>query len=135
MPVVDASVYVSVANRADRHHARCLRWLESSLEQDQPLIAPGLIVVEVAASVRRLTGDQKLAERVAAELAEGELIELVPLTLERSQRAAEIAAATGVRGADAVYLALARELDETLVTLDRQQLRRGAVAASVESVP
>lgn len=78
MPVVDASVYVAVANGCDRHHGRFLRWLESSLDQDNLLVAPSLIVVEVAATVRRLTGDQKLADEVAAELVDGELIERVP---------------------------------------------------------
>lgn len=89
------------------------------------MAAPGLLLVEVAASIRRLTGSTKLARRVLSELQEDELIELYPLTAARSEAAAEIAASIGVRGADAVYLALASELGETLITLDRQQLERG----------
>ncbi len=132
MPVVDASVYVSIAHGADRHHERCLRWLEAGLERQEPLVAPNLLLVEVAAAVRRLTGRRQLAEAAVADLLETGLIELVPLSAERAARAAGIAAAAGVRGADAVYLALAEELDATLVSLDRRQLERGAGIARVE---
>ncbi len=132
MPIVDASVYVSIAHGADRHHQRCIRWLETRLDDDLSLVAPNLLLVEVAAAIRRLTGDPRLAAAVLADLRETALIELVPLTAERADRAASIAAAAGVRGADAVYLALAQELGDTLVTLDRRQLRRGGPFAPVE---
>jgi len=125
MPVIDASVYVSLANDGDSYHDRCFQWFESSVREQHPMAAPGLLLVEVAASIRRLTGSTKLARRVLSELQEDELIELYPLTAARSEAAAEIAASIGVRGADAVYLALASELGETLITLDRQQLERG----------
>ena len=125
MPVIDASVYVSLANDGDSYHDRCFQWFEASVREQQPMAAPGLLLVEVAASIRRLTGSTKLARRVLSELQEDELIELYPLTAARSEAAAEIASSIGVRGADAVYLALAGELGETLITLDRQQLERG----------
>ena len=62
---------------------------------------------------------------LASVVQEDELIELYPLTAARSEAAAKLAASIGVRGADAVYLALAKELKEKLITLDRQQLERG----------
>ena len=132
MPVIDASVYVSLANEADRNHDSCFAWFESCLGEHQKIASPGLLLVEVAASIRRLTGSTQLARRVLSELQETELIELYPLTAVRSETAADLAASTGVRGADAVYLALAMELDETLVTLDRQQLERGKGVTDVK---
>lgn len=131
MPVIDASVYVSLANQADRHHDRCIAWFESRLRTTEPLAAPGLLLVEVAAAIRRLTGSSKLARRVVSEIRETERLELYPLTGSRSEAAADLAAMTGVRGADAVYLALAKELEEPLITLDRQQLDRGRSAVKV----
>ena len=125
MSVIDASVYVSIANKADRHHDHCIAWFDSCLGRADRLTAPSLLLVEVAAAIRRLTGSSKLALRVFSELHEAELIEFFPLTAARSEAAAKLAAAIGVRGADAVYLGLAAELDEALVTLDRQQLERG----------
>lgn len=131
MPVIDASVYVSLANEADRYHERCLAWFESSLHKADTLSAPGLLLVEVAAAIRRLTDSSKLARQAVLGIQDTEEIELFPLTSKRSEAAAEVAARTGVRGADAVYLALAAELDEPLITLDRQQLDRGRAVVEV----
>ena len=64
-------------------------------------------------------------------LSELGIVALIELTAKRSARAADIAARTVVRGADAVYLELAASHDETLVTWDRQQLERGEAVASV----
>ena len=47
-----------------------------------------------------------------------------------AERAASIAAEYQVRGCDAIYLALAEQMDDYLVTLDRQQLERGAEVAA-----
>lgn len=132
MPVIDASVYVAVANQADRHHGRSLTWLESTLREKGALAAPSLLVIEVAASIRRLTGSLDVAERVVSDLQKATAVELYPLTLARSDLAARLASLTGVRGADAVYLALAKELGEPLVTLDRQQLERGREIVEVK---
>lgn len=125
MPIIDASVYVSLSNEADRYYQRSLDWFESALRNGERIAAPNLLLVEVGASIRRLTGSHRLAQRVVQSLQDNELIDLLPLTSARSESAARLAASTGVRGADAVYLALAEELDDVLVTLDRQQLDRG----------
>jgi predicted nucleic acid-binding protein len=48
-----------------------------------------------------------------------------------AERAAGIAVEHGIRGCDAVYVALAEQFGDVLVTLDRQQLERGAAVAPV----
>ena len=133
MPVVDASVWVSLCHAGDRHHERSRRWLERRLAEGDRLVAPTLLRVEVAAAVRRLTGDQALADEAVASVDEPGWVELVDLDGERGRRAAEIAAAIGVRGADAVYLEIASRRGDTLVTWDRQQLERGSAVARVET--
>lgn len=129
MPVVDASVVVALNHAADPQYRRCLEWLRERLESGEEIFAPGLVLAEVAAAVRRLTGRARLAREATAGLRTW--LTLLPLDAARAAAAAEAAAATGVRGADAVYLALARELGEPLVTLDRQQLERGGRTAAV----
>ena len=59
------------------------------------------------------------------QLKRSRVIELLPVTVALADRAATIAADHRIRGCDAVYIALADELDKHLVTLDRQQLERG----------
>jgi len=132
MPVVDASVWVALHHGGDRFHARCVRWLERTLLDGGSLVAPALLHVETAAALRRLTRDDGLTREALEETADLGLVELIPLTVERARQAAAVAVATGVRGADAVYLDLARERGDVLISLDRQQLERGAAVARVE---
>lgn len=131
MFVLDASLYVATISETDRFRQRSARWLEACLREGASLFAPSLFAVEIAAAIRRLSGSRTVAERAVARLRDKAFIELLPLTWERAQEAAEVAARTGLRGADAVYVALARELGATLVTLDRQQLERGSGIADV----
>jgi predicted nucleic acid-binding protein len=113
---------VALHHRGDRFHSRCAEWLERLLIEGGPLVAPTLLEVEAAAALRRLTGDQQLVEEILAGSSALAFLELVPLTPPRAHRAAALAISTAVRGADAVYLELARERNDVLVTLDRQQL-------------
>ena len=131
MPVVDASVWVSLHHSRDRFHRPCVRWLERVLLDGEELVAPTLLEVEVAAALRRLTGDEALARQAIDRAASLGILDLVPLTAERSRRAAALASSAAVRGADAVYLDLALERNDVLVTLDRQQLERGSRAVNV----
>lgn len=131
MAIVDASVWVALLHGGDRFHRRCTSWLESALLAGEGLAAPTLLEVEAAAALRRLTGDEKLA-RGALDLAAGlTALEYVPLTTERAASASRAALEASVRGADAVYLDLARERRDLLITLDRQQLERGGSIAEV----
>ena len=132
MSVVDASVWVSLLQPAERHHRRCADWLERSLAEEHGLAAPTLLLAEVAAAIRRLTGNEELVAAAVSSIEEAGILELVPLSEQRARRAAEIAGITAVRGADAVYLELARDRGDVLVSLDRQQLERGRAVASVE---
>lgn len=134
MAVVDASVWVALCHGGDRHHKTSAAAIRELLANGERLSAPTLLKVEVAAALRRLTGDSRLVRTALAEtdrFAELGWIDFFELTHERSLRAAEIAAKTGVRGADAVYLELAAQRGETLITWDRQQLARGAAVTRV----
>ena len=57
-------------------------------------------------------------------------IEFIPVTQAVAERAAAIAADYCVRGCDAVYIAVAEQLGDDLITLDRQQLERGAAVVT-----
>ena len=131
MPVVDASVWVAINHAADPAHPRCIGWLEAARASGERLLAPTLLVAEVAAAVRRLTGQETLASEVVEKLLTLGVLDLISLDLERSRRASALAAATGVRGADALYLALAQERGDVLVTIDRQQCERGGAIVEI----
>ncbi len=133
MAVIDASVYIALVNAHEREHSRCWAWFEQARAADELVVAPVILLAEVAAALSRGMGDPTLAHRVVQQLVRSEVIELVQITMAMAERAAEIAAEHRIRGCDAVYVALAEQLDDCLVTLDRQQLERGAKIVTVRT--
>lgn len=133
MAVIDASVNIALVNAHEREHSRSWVWFEQARAADESIVAPVILLSEVAAALSRGVGDPTLAHRVVQQLARSEVIELIPITLAVAQRAASIAAEHRIRGCDAVYVALADQLSDTLVTLNRQQIERGAALVTVRA--
>jgi predicted nucleic acid-binding protein len=126
MAVIDASVYIALVNAREEHHASSWAWFEGAKRAGEPIVAPVILLAEVSAALARGVGDKALAQRVVQQLKRSEAVELVPVTLAMAEHAAMIAAGHRIRGCDAVYIALADQSGDSLVTLDRQQLERGA---------
>jgi len=85
---------------------------------------PLLALSEVAGAIARQTNDSKLAEKISVFLHAQPWVQFVPLTDALATEAATAAARQRLRGADAVYVALAAQRTLTLVTLDREMLER-----------
>ena len=120
MAVIDASTYVALINADEESHAHSWAWFEKARAAREVIAAPVILLTEVAAALSRGTGDSALAQRVVEQLTHSNLIELMPMSLALAERAAVIAADHRIRGCDAVYVALAEQLGDCLVTLDRQ---------------
>jgi predicted nucleic acid-binding protein len=133
MAVIDASVTIALINANESEHANSWAWFEQARAADESIFAPVILLSEVAAALTRGVGDPALAYRVVQQLARSEVVELIPVALALVERAALIAAEHRIRGCDAVYVALAAQLSDTLVTLDRQQLERGAALVTVRA--
>jgi predicted nucleic acid-binding protein len=129
--VIDASVYIALINAYEKDHTTSWGWFEQAKTAQEPIVAPVILLAEVAAALSRGVGDLVLAHRVVQQLRRSGLIELVPVTFAMAERAAVIAADHRIRGCDAIYVALADQLGDCLVTLDRQQLERSAAIVSV----
>lgn len=125
MTVVDASVFVASQNPAETCHEASARWWQRMSAEGRSLSAPTIILPEVASAIMRATADEGLVARLVTVLRTGPLL-LEPVTESLAARAAEIAATHGLRGCDAVYVALAERLGEDLVTFDPHQLEHGA---------
>ncbi len=126
MYVIDASVYVARLRENEPQHAVCKDLLDAIQTRRIAVACPNLVWIEVAAAVRRGTGDPDLACAAVAALQRlaGHHYEAMDDALAHA--AAELAGERGLRGADAVYVALARRLGWALVTLDEDQRRRGS---------
>ena len=131
MVVVDASVWVSRLVPDDVNHIVSKQWLEQYSVGDGRLLAPGLLLVEVAAAVSRRTGKINLARAAARRIQRLPELKLVAMDNHLISQATEIAADFGLRGADAIYVAVARHLKVPLVTWDRDQKDRSEKVIAV----
>ena len=133
MAVIDASVYVALMNAHEAAHDSSWAWFEQAKRSQNPIRAPVILLAEVAAALSRGIGNPVLAHRVVQQLLGTQTIELLPVTVELAERAASIAADCAIRGCDAVYVALAEQTRDMLVTLDRQQLERAIGGCSLRA--
>jgi predicted nucleic acid-binding protein len=118
--IVDASIWVSYFLTFDKHHIKAFPWLEALLVAEVPLIEPTLVLPEVAAAIsRRLDSASTLAALTRLR----NYPNVVFFDLDENvlaPSAAKVAADLGLRGADAVYVALAHELNLPFYTMDKE---------------
>lgn len=124
MYTIDASVHINALNPAEDGSTISQACLQQLFEGDFPLLSPTLLVVEVAAAVSRVLADPELALELSSALWALPRQAWVPLDDALAADAARLAAEARLRGADAVYGAVARRFGATLVTRDGQQLSR-----------
>jgi len=125
MAVMDASVFVAMLNPNETGYAASSAWFQQELRLKNVISAPAVLIAEAAAAISRGTGNTNQAHQVIRQLSRSTSIRLYPVTMSLAEQAAVIAADHRLRGCDAIYVALAKELGETLITLDKQQLQRG----------
>ncbi len=126
---IDASVFVNAFNPQEDGHLQSLQILTAIQERGDPMIVPTLLLAEVASAVARGSDDSAGAIRYAIATAALPHLTLVTLTPAMARQAAELAAAHRLRGADAVYLTVARRYGTTLVSRDEEQRTRGVGVA------
>ncbi len=126
--MVDASVWVSRLVLADSHYAASRAWLAARTDAGEVLAMPSIVLPEVAGAVARRTGSGQLARRAASVLQKIPGVRLAPVDQEMTLLAVDLAASLRLRGADALYVALAQRLSVPLVTWDEEQRRRAGSA-------
>lgn len=131
MIVIDASVWVSRYVTGDIHHAASRDWIEHYLERGLLVSSPALLLPEVAGAISRRVGDPDLARRAIGLLVRLPRLRLLPVDRRLTQTATTLAADLGLRGADAIYVAVAQRLQVPLLTWDGdQRIRGGRVIAA-----
>ena len=126
---IDSSVFVSAARPSEIGHAESTAFLTWVRNTRPRLFLPTLVLAEVAAALSRTGSEPGLAQQYA--MAVGQLPNTVLVALDEglARQSAALGAQHRLRGADAVYLASAALFAAELVTLDREQLERGAAIA------
>jgi predicted nucleic acid-binding protein len=129
--VVDASVWVSRLVRSDVHHESTVRWFGHREREGTLYVAPASMPAEVAGAITRQTRSGRLGRRSVAALLRLPTLRVVALDAFLGEQAAVLAADLRLRGADAVYVAVARRLSLPLITWDREQAERGGRTVTV----
>jgi predicted nucleic acid-binding protein len=125
MPVLDASVCVAIFNEIDPDHPAASSWFAAASLAEEPIVAPVILLAEVGSALARALDEDRAPMEAVKLLRSGRLLELFPVDGRLAARAATIGIALRIRGADAIYVALADQLGIPLITFDRQQLERG----------
>lgn len=124
MYTVDASVWVNSFDKRESGHEMSRRFLDLLREQKLSVTVPNLVLVEVAGAISRTRSDPAQATAFATSLLRLANVSFIPLDSLHAQLAQDLAAKHGLRGADAVYAAVAKQTSTTLVTLDNEHLMR-----------
>jgi len=119
---IDASVLTNALNSREQGSQESQKFLARIEQENCEIICPTLLIPEVAAALSRALGDHKKGMAFALAVRDLPDLTLVALDEPLAVAAAELAARHRLRGADAVYAAVAEQYQTTLVTNDRQQL-------------
>ena len=122
--VLDASVWVSWLRSPDIKHEASEIWLDQYIAREGLLVEPALLLIEVAASVSRQTGQAMRAKEAINTLRSISKIQIVPLDSVLVQVAVDAAIDLQLRAGDSIYVALAHRLNIPLVSWDKEQLQR-----------
>ena len=123
---IDASVFVNAFNPHEEGHEASLAVLTATQDRGDPIIVPTLLLPEIAAAVAPASDDSDGALDYANATAGLSHLALVTLTPAMARQAAELAATHRLRGADSIYVAVARRYGTTLVSRDEEQRSRGS---------
>lgn len=120
---IDASVFVSLCLEEDAFHEQAVSFFRVIAESRHLMLAPTLLLAEVAGAVARQRGGHRFGDVAVLRLRQLQSLHFVSAGEEFALKAARLAARHSLRGADSFYVTVARESKTTLVTLDDELLR------------
>jgi predicted nucleic acid-binding protein len=124
MLTIDASVWVNADSPTEPGSRESRAFIDNVASTSTVVVVPTLLRVEVAAAISRARQDATLAREYSERLAQLPFIRWVELDGAFAERAFAFAADHRLRGADAVYAAVAMAHGCELISLDREHLER-----------
>ena len=126
--VVDTSVWASRLLPHDSNHQPARTWIDAHIMNGGLFVVPLIFVIEVASVVARETrppaNPQVEAHNAVRQIYALPIMRLVPIDQTLVDEATDLAADYRIRGADALFVAVARRLGLPLVTFDAYQLKQ-----------
>ncbi|GAC1349707.1 MAG: hypothetical protein NVSMB27_25340 [Ktedonobacteraceae bacterium] len=122
--VVDASVWASRLMPQDVNHNISRAWSERFTVEKGLLVSPTFLLIEIAATISRVANDIALAKQIVKDMNHNDTLNFVSLDSTLVEAAISIAADLQLRAGDAIYVAVAHQLNIPLVSWDKEQLQR-----------
>ena len=121
--VVDASVWVSAADAADKLSAPSRTFLRTIMRQRDPIALPAIARLEVACALSRRLRDARQGRDLADHLLLSPLITEIDLG-SLLGTALTVGTESFLRAGDAFYAAVATDEDGLIISWDEELLRR-----------
>jgi uncharacterized protein len=116
--LLDTGPLIAVVDRDDKHHASCVRLLES---WNGPLLLPSTILIEAGWTINRHMGSSVHAQFLDLVTEEFELVDLIPPDVRRMAELVRTYKDARLDPADVSVVAIAERLAIThIATLDRR---------------
>jgi len=122
--IIDASVFVAAILADEPHHKEAIGFLHRCASEGVSRMVPAIIAAEIMGPVSRRTARPVLARQFFMSLRARPDFVVLSIDQTIGDEAGEVASLQGIKGCDAVYIAIARLLGVPLITLDREQLER-----------
>jgi predicted nucleic acid-binding protein len=118
MYTLDANIFTRTLHPSQPDYEVCDELITRLSAGGAPIIIPLIVLAEVAAAVRRETGDAMQA-RLFVDVIRGlPTTQFISIDAVLADESANLASDEALRGMDAIYVAVARRYNCTLVSLD-----------------
>lgn len=121
---IDASVIISAAKPSEPASDASAAFLNSVRDESTKVFLPEIVIAEIAAWLFRATRRADFSYAFAHDLRDIPNFSFVTVDARLADLAAAMAVRTGLRSADAIYVALAYDYNLILITLDRDQISK-----------
>lgn len=124
MYCLDASVIVNSIIEKEDYHEHSKNLMLKIKNQNILVVLPEIALPEIASAISKGTGNAELSLQFIKELRRIPNFVFIPVDADISDFASRLAAEKQLRGADAVYVAIASIFNMKLITLDEEQRRK-----------
>ena len=128
---LDANLFVARFREADAAHQDSVAFFEACERRRIQFFAPVILLGEVAGALARIRGESRFGEMAITRILAHSRLRLRQIDSAFAEVAARLAARRQIRGADALYLALAKETKTSLVTWEGELLEQSSAGFRV----
>jgi predicted nucleic acid-binding protein len=121
---IDASVIVSAANPKEPYFFQSRKFLLQLQKENSKVFLPEIIIPEITSGFLKAISDPETVYKLALSFRNVPNFSFIPVDKRIADLASWIICKTGLKGTDAIYVALALDYNLELITLDKDQLEK-----------